>query len=43
MGTSKRFKPENKCSRCNVDVTNMNRLQQDQHEIDCIKQRKLFE
>ena len=43
MCTSTRYKPENRCTRCNTDVTSMNRSQQDKHEIDCKNQSKLFE
>ena len=29
------------CSRCGTNVENMNRIQQDEHEIECKKQMKL--
>ena len=31
------------CSRCNKNLNNLNRIQQDQHEITCKQQLKLFE
>ena len=43
MGTSKRFKSENRCTRCGKDVMNMTRLEQDDHEKECLKQKKLFD
>ena len=43
MGTSKRFKPENKCTRCGLNVINMSREAQDLHEKHCISQKKLSE
>lgn len=30
------------CSRCGINVNNKSREQQDQHEIECKKQAKLF-
>jgi len=42
MATSKRFKSENLCTRCNTNVINMNRIEQDKHEIECKKQEKLL-
>jgi len=42
MGTSKRFKPENNCSNCGKSVINMSRLEQDSHEKECSKQKKLM-
>lgn len=38
-----KMKPGQKCSRCNKDLTRMNRVQQDQHEQECKKQSKLEE
>ena len=43
MGTSKRFKPENNCTRCGFNVINMSREAQDLHEKNCIAQKKLHE
>ncbi len=42
MGTSKRFKSENRCTKCGKDVINLTRQEQDLHEIKCAKQKKLF-
>lgn len=43
MGTSRRYRSEDySCSRCGKSVENMNREEQDQHEIECKKQEKLF-
>jgi len=41
MATSKRFKDENKCTRCGKDVMNLTRMQQDEHEKECKNQMKL--
>ena len=43
MGTSKRYKPENNCTRCGMNVVNMSREAQDLHEKHCISQKKLSE
>ena len=41
MGTSPKFR-KHTCSRCFKNVDNMTREEQDQHEINCLKQEKLF-
>lgn len=41
MGTSKKYK-SHWCSRCGLQVDSMTRLEQDSHEIECLKQEKLF-
>jgi len=38
-GTTK----DSTCSRCLKDMNNLSRKQQDQHEINCKKQEKLFQ
>ena len=30
------------CTRCNTNLNNKSREEQDQHEIDCLKQEKIF-
>jgi len=41
MGTSRRWK-NNNCTRCGHDVSGLTRIQQDEHEVECLKQLKLF-
>lgn len=41
MGTSSKWQ-KTFCTRCLIRVDKMNRLEQDQHEIDCKKQEKLI-
>lgn len=31
------------CSRCGIELNKKTRLEQDQHEIECKQQKKLFE
>jgi len=31
------------CSRCGANLNNKSRLEQDQHEVNCKEQKKLFE
>lgn len=43
MGTSKRFKSENTCIKCGESVVNWSAERQALHEIECKKQKKLFD
>ncbi len=43
MGTRRQWKKsDNTCTRCLKNVENMTRPEQDAHEIECVKQGKLF-
>ena len=43
MGTSRKYKSEdNRCLRCGTNVERMKREEQDAHEIECKKQKKLL-
>ena len=43
MGTSRKYKShDNVCTRCGTNVERMSRIEQDTHEQECVKQRKLL-
>ena len=43
MGTSRKWKIEdNICTHCLKNVEGMTRIEQDEHEKECVKQRKLL-
>jgi len=42
MGTSNRWK-DNHCTRCGKDVSHLTRIEQDAHEVECLKQKRIFE
>lgn len=43
MGTSRKYKDkDNTCTRCGTNVERMKREEQDTHEIECKKQKKLL-
>lgn len=42
MGTSKRFKDHEFCTRCGKDVINLSAEEQEEHIKNCLKQQKLF-
>lgn len=43
MGTSRKYRTEDYiCPRCKTNIEKLNRLEQDAHEVECLKQKKLF-
>ena len=43
MGTSRKYKTkDNTCLRCGANVEHMKREEQDEHEKECLKQKKLL-
>ena len=43
MGVSRKYRDSDYiCERCKKNIEGMNRIQQDEHEIECVKQKKLF-